>query len=80
MTLRWRISGAPSSNESEFFFILPGGQTELSPSYTLFGHLVSGMSVLDKIGSYGAANTATSTGVPTVTVYLLSVTVKQISG
>ncbi len=73
-------SGAPSSNESEFFFILPGGQTELSPSYTLFGHLVSGMSVLDKIGSYGAANTATSTGVPTVTVYLLSVTVKQISG
>ena len=73
-------SGAPSSNKSEFFFVLPGGQKELSPSYTLFGHLVSGMSVLDRIGSYGAANTETSTGVPTLTVYLLKVTVTQISG
>ena len=73
-------SGAPSSNESEFFFILPGGQTGLAPSYTLFGHLVSGTSVLDKIGSYGAANTSTSTGVPSLIVYLLSVTVTQVSG
>jgi hypothetical protein len=37
------------------------------------------MSVLDKIGSYGAPNTATSTGIPTLTVYLLSLTVKQVS-
>jgi cyclophilin family peptidyl-prolyl cis-trans isomerase/predicted nucleic acid-binding Zn ribbon protein len=72
-------SGAPSSNRSEFFLILPGGQKLLSPDYTLFGHLVSGMSVLDKIGSYGAPNTATSTGIPTLTVYLLSLTVKQVS-
>jgi cyclophilin family peptidyl-prolyl cis-trans isomerase len=72
-------SGAPSSDESEFFLILPGGQDELGPKYTLFGHIVSGMSVLDKIGSYGAANTATSTGQPSLTVYLLSLTVTQVS-
>jgi cyclophilin family peptidyl-prolyl cis-trans isomerase len=73
-------SGSPSTDESEFFLILPGGQKLLSPDYTLFGHLVSGMKVLEKIGSYGAPDTSTSTGVPTLTVYLLSVTVKQISG
>jgi cyclophilin family peptidyl-prolyl cis-trans isomerase len=73
-------AGTASSDRSEFFLILPGGQSLLSPAYTLFGHLVSGMSVLDKIGSYGAPNSATSTGVPSLTVYLLSVKVAEVAG
>ena len=57
--------------------MLPGGQTTLNtePNYTIFGHVVSGMSVVEKIGADGS-----SSGTPTVKVYLLSVTVKQVSG
>ena len=70
-----------SSDGSQFFFILPGGQTTLNgePNYTLFGKVISGMSVVDKIGAFGAPITS-ATGTPTAKVYLLSVTVKQISG
>ncbi len=66
-----------STNGSQFFFVLPGGQTTLNtePTYTLFGSVTSGMSVVEKIGSYG-----TSSGPPTVKVYVDSVTVKQLSG
>jgi len=70
-------STGPSTNGSQFFFILPGGQKVLNtePNYTLFGTVTQGMSVVEKIGSYGS-----SSGVPTVKVYLLSVTLKQVSG
>ncbi len=70
-------SGKPSSDGSQFFFVLPGGQTTLNgePNYTILGKVVSGMSVVDKIGADGS-----SSGTPAVRVYLLSVTVKQISG
>jgi cyclophilin family peptidyl-prolyl cis-trans isomerase len=70
-------STGPSTDASQFFFVLPGGQTVLNtePNYTIFGHVVSGMSVVEKIGADGS-----SSGTPTVKVYLLSVTMKQISG
>jgi cyclophilin family peptidyl-prolyl cis-trans isomerase len=68
-----------SSDGSQFFFILPGGQGALSPLYTLFGKVVTGASVLDEIGSYGAPRTSEQ-GTPTLKIYLLSVTVKQVSG
>jgi len=70
-------SGEPSSDGSQFFFVLPGGQITLNgePNYTILGKVVSGMSVVDKIGADGS-----SSGTPTVRVYLLSVTVRQISG
>jgi cyclophilin family peptidyl-prolyl cis-trans isomerase len=67
-------STGPSTDASQFFFVLPGGQTTLNtePNYTIFGHVVSGMNVVDKIGADGS-----SSGTPTVTVYLLSVTVSR---
>jgi cyclophilin family peptidyl-prolyl cis-trans isomerase len=70
-------SAGPSTDASQFFFVLPGGQTVLNtePNYTIFGHVVSGMSVVEKIGADGS-----SSGTPTVKVYLLSVTMRQISG
>ena len=33
-------------------------------AYTLFGHIVSGLSVIEKIGSYGTPSSATATGIP----------------
>jgi cyclophilin family peptidyl-prolyl cis-trans isomerase len=70
-------SGKPSSDGSQFFFVLPGGQKTLNgePNYTILGKVVSGMSVVDKIGADGS-----SSGTPNVRVYLLSVTVRQVSG
>ena len=70
-------STGPSTDGSQFFFVLPGGQTTLNtePNYTIFGQVVSGTSIVEKIGADGS-----SSGTPTVMVYLLSVTMKQISG
>jgi cyclophilin family peptidyl-prolyl cis-trans isomerase len=70
-------SAGPSTDSSQFFFVLPGGQTTLNgePNYTNFGHVISGMNVVEKIGADGS-----SSGTPNVKVYLLSVTMKQISG
>jgi len=71
-------SKGPSTDGSQFFFILPGGVSlNKDPVYTLLGKVTSGMSVLEVIGRYGSA---TEAGTPTAKVYLLSVTVKQLSG
>jgi cyclophilin family peptidyl-prolyl cis-trans isomerase len=67
-------SKGPSTNTSQFFFVLPGGQNQLNtePNYTIFGSVTSGMSVVEKIGTDG-----TSSGTPTTPVYLTGVTVTQ---
>jgi cyclophilin family peptidyl-prolyl cis-trans isomerase len=64
-----------STDASQFFFVLPGGQSTLNgePTYTIFGKVVSGMSVVEKIGADGSSG-----GTPTVKVYLLKVTLKQV--
>jgi cyclophilin family peptidyl-prolyl cis-trans isomerase len=69
--------GTATSDGSQFFFVLPGGQTQLSPLYTIFGKVTSGTNVVDKIGALGGPG---PNGTPKVKVYLLSVTMKQISG
>jgi cyclophilin family peptidyl-prolyl cis-trans isomerase len=69
-------SAGPSTDSSQFFFVLPGGQTTLNgePNYTNFGYVTQGMNVVEKIGADG-----TSSGTPKVKVYLLSVTVRQVA-
>jgi cyclophilin family peptidyl-prolyl cis-trans isomerase len=64
-----------STDGSQFFVVLSGGQTQLNsePTYTLFGKVTSGIAVVNKIGLDG-----TSAGTPTVKVYVLKVTLKQI--
>jgi cyclophilin family peptidyl-prolyl cis-trans isomerase len=64
-----------STDGSQFFLVLPGGQKTLNtePTYTLFGKVISGMSVVDKIGSYG-----TSGGTPKLKIYVTKVTVKEV--
>jgi cyclophilin family peptidyl-prolyl cis-trans isomerase len=67
-------SGA-NTNGSQFF-IVDGTQGEsLAPSYTLFGKVTSGMSVVDKVNADGNAS-ASSNGVPpTVLHRIVSVTI-----
>jgi peptidyl-prolyl cis-trans isomerase B (cyclophilin B) len=45
------ISGGPDTNGSQFFFTWK--DTKLSPAYTPFGTVVSGMDVLAKIAAAG---------------------------
>lgn len=68
-------TGKATSNGSQFFVVLPGGQTTLNsePNYTDFGKVISGMDIVEKIGADGAAS-----GTPKVKVYLLKVTLKQV--
>jgi len=70
-------SAGPSTDASQFFFVLPGGQKVLNtePNYTIFGKVIQGTNVVAKIGADGSAS-----GTPTVKVNLLSVTVKQVAG
>jgi cyclophilin family peptidyl-prolyl cis-trans isomerase len=66
-------NSGPGTNGSQFFVIVPGGATQLKPTYSLFGHISSGMTVIEKINSEGNAST---NGVPpAVTQRILSVTV-----
>jgi cyclophilin family peptidyl-prolyl cis-trans isomerase len=70
-------STGPSTNGSQFFFVLSGGQKVLNqePNYTIFGKVISGTNIMDKIGADGQAS-----GTPKVKVQLLTVTVKQVAG
>jgi cyclophilin family peptidyl-prolyl cis-trans isomerase len=60
----------PKTNESQFFIVLPGGQDQLAPDYTLFGKVISGFAVVRKIGADGS-----SSGTPNVTHHMVSVTI-----
>ncbi len=65
-----------STDGSQFFIVLPGGQKVLNgePTYTIFGKVISGMSVVEQIGKDGSAS-----GTPNVKVDVKSVTVRQVS-
>ncbi|MHB1710413.1 MAG: peptidylprolyl isomerase [Acidimicrobiales bacterium] len=61
----------PTTNGSQFFVVAGPQGENLAPNYTLFGKVISGMSVVEKINSGGSA-----TGVPpTVLHRMISVTI-----
>jgi cyclophilin family peptidyl-prolyl cis-trans isomerase len=64
-------SGA-NTNGSQFFVVVPGGGTGLSPSYSVFGQVTSGMNIVEKINSDG-----TSAGTPNVYHKIVKVTVTE---
>jgi cyclophilin family peptidyl-prolyl cis-trans isomerase len=72
-------STGPTTNGSQFFVVLPGGASTLNqePNYTIFGTVISGMSVCEKVASYPVADA--STGAPSVKVYITDLTVKEIT-
>ncbi len=52
-------SGKPSSDGSQFFIVVGAQGEALPPNYTLFGQVISGMAVVQKIAADG-----TPQGVP----------------
>ena len=66
-------SGA-NTNGSQFFFVAGPAGESLPPSYTLFGAVTAGQSVVDKINASGAP-ASNSQGTPTTEHRMVSVTV-----
>lgn len=64
-------SGA-NTNGSQFFIVVPGGGSQLSPAYSVFGQVTSGMSVVDTINADGS-----SSGTPTKYHKILNVTITE---
>ncbi len=68
-------SGTTSSNGSQFFIVTGPEGESLPPNYTLFGHVVTGMKVVDKINSDGNPSPSAN-GVPPLVIHrMLKVTI-----
>ncbi len=66
----------PSTNGSQFFIVTGPEGEDLSPDYTLFGKVTSGMSVLDKINA-GGSTSSSETGTPVTLHRMISVTISE---
>jgi len=64
----------PSTNGSQFFVVTGPEGESLPPDYVLFGHVTSGMSVLQAINADGAPSTSQQ-GTPKVLHRIISVTI-----
>lgn len=67
-------SGSPSSDGSQFFIVVGKGGTGLSPNYSYFGEVTSGIAVVNKINADGSASSA---GVPKVVHKIIKVTITE---
>ena len=64
-------SGA-NTNGSQFFIVVPGGGGGLTPSYSVFGQVTSGMNIVEQINSDGSSG-----GTPTKYHKILSVKITE---
>jgi cyclophilin family peptidyl-prolyl cis-trans isomerase len=65
-------NSGPNTNGSQFFIVVPGGGGGLSASYSVFGQVTSGLSVVEKINSDG-----TSAGTPAKYHKILNVKITE---
>ncbi len=70
-------NGQPDSNGSQFFFVFRS--TDLPPSYTPFGQVVSGLNILQDVGNrgFGAPLSPYGGGAPKESVEIESVTISK---
>ena len=76
-TIAMANSGTPDSNGSQFFLVYKN--TTLPPSYTPFGHIVSGLNILQNVGKrgFGPPLSSAGGGTPKEKVEIDSVTIKK---
>jgi len=76
-TVAMANTGAPDSNGSQFFLVYKNG-SELSPDYTPFGTIVSGLNIIQKVAKAGSDNSnGAGDGHPKEKVEIDSVTIKK---
>jgi len=69
-------NSGPNTNGSQFFVVTGPEGESLAPSYSLFGKVVSGMDVVDKINAGGSA-ASSSAGTPVTLHRMVSVTISE---
>ena len=70
-------NSGPNTNGSQFFVVTGPEGESLPPSYSLFGHVTSGLSVAQKINKDGNSNPSASGVPPKVIHRILSVTISS---
>jgi len=67
-------TGQPNSQGSQFFLVF--GDSTLPPNYTVFGHITSGLDVLDKVAAGGVAQAGSDgSGPPSRSISIVSTSV-----
>jgi peptidyl-prolyl cis-trans isomerase B (cyclophilin B) len=69
-------TGAAHTGGSQFFIVAGPEGESLAPSYTIFGKVISGMSVVDQINAGGSA-ASSSTGTPVTLHRIISVEITE---
>jgi peptidyl-prolyl cis-trans isomerase B (cyclophilin B) len=71
-------NGGANTNGSQFFLVFKDSTSALSPAYTPFGTITSGLDILQKVANAGTSCTlSVGGGVPKEKVVINSVTIKQ---
>ena len=68
-------NSGPNTNGSQFFIVTGSEGESLSPNYSLFGQVTSGMDVVQKINADGNANAADDGVPPKVILRILSISI-----
>jgi cyclophilin family peptidyl-prolyl cis-trans isomerase len=70
-------NAGPNTNGSQFFIMLADYSNRLPKSYSIFGKVISGQDVVDKIGNVPVTAKNGENSSPTVDVHIISVTITE---
>lgn len=73
-TIAMANTSAPDTSGSQWFIVVGDGGQQLTPTYTVFGHVTAGQDVVDEINKHGDAAT---NGTPTKVIAITSVTITE---
>jgi cyclophilin family peptidyl-prolyl cis-trans isomerase len=73
-TLAMANTGQPGSGGGQWFITVEGGGEQLTPTYSVFGHVTEGQDVVDAINQHGDAAT---NGTPTKIVTITTITITE---
>lgn len=73
-TLAMANTGSADTGGSQWFIVVGDGGQQLTPTYSVFGHVVEGQEIVDEINKHGDAAT---NGTPTKIVVITSITITE---
>ncbi len=73
-TLAMANTGAPDSGGSPWFIVVGSGGDQLTPTYSVFGHVTEGQDIVDAINQFGDAATNGTPTTKIVTINTITIT------
>ncbi len=73
-TLAMANTGAPDSGGSQWFIVVGSGGDQLTPTYSVFGHVTEGQDIVDAINQFGDAATNGTPTTKIVTINTITIT------